>query len=183
MTARPTWDTVSATGHRPQHLTTDERLWVRGELARITVKLRDHHGMTTGVSGMALGTDLWWAGELVTAEVDLWAHVPFPQQPDPWKPTDRAEWRRLLSLAKPVTTYGDAYDVKLLHARNDGMLDVSAAVVAVLKGSKTSGGTASAVRKARRRRLPLVHLDPERRTITLSDPTSPAPAGADSPTA
>ncbi|MGA3524215.1 hypothetical protein [Melissospora conviva] len=166
MTA-PTWATVSATGHRPQHLTPAEQAWIRAELSRITTKLRDNHSMTTGVSGMALGTDMWWAAELVSARVDLWTHVPFPQQPDPWRSADRAEWERLLRVAKKQTVYGGMFDVKFLHQRNDGMLDASDAVVAVWKRSKTTGGTASAVRKATRRGLPVIHVDPEARVVTL----------------
>jgi uncharacterized phage-like protein YoqJ len=163
----PQWTTVSATGHRPQHLSTAEGQWVRTELAHVVQKLRDAHAMETGISGMAIGADMWWAEELLSAGVRLWAHVPFPQQPDRWPPAERARWRRLLDQAAQVTTYGDAYDVCLLHERNDGMLAYSQAVVAVWKRSKTTGGTASAFRKARRRGLPIVHLDPERRTVSL----------------
>lgn len=161
------WPAVSATGHRPQHLAPAAREWVRGEMGRIAAKLRDHHGMTVGISGMALGADMWWAACLVDAGVDLWAHVPFPQQADPWRPADRDEWNRLLRVAKKLTTYGGYYDVKTLHARNDGMLKASAAVVAVHDPAKTSGGTASAVRKATAAGLPIIHVDPAARTVTL----------------
>ncbi|MCW6003928.1 hypothetical protein K1W54_04930 [Micromonospora sp. CPCC 205371] len=168
MTGQSTWETVAASGHRPQHLLGfGETDWVRAELARVAVKLRDEHGMTTGVSGMAIGTDLWWAAAVVDAGVKLWAPIPFPHPPDPWRPEDRDEWRRLRRAADVVTLYGDAYDVRLLHARNDGMLAAADAVVAVWKPSKTSGGTASAVRKAQAMGLPIVHLNPERRTVTL----------------
>lgn len=176
MTGPLVWETVAATAHRPQHLTQDEIRWIRAELPRVTVKLRDQHGMAVGCSGFALGGDLWWANELVRAGVDLWAHIPFPQQPDPWRPEDQAEWRRLLGLAKQVTYYGQHYDVRLLHARNDGMLRPAEAVVAIYKRSKTSGGTASAFRKARGLRLPIVHMNPERRTVALLN--LPALAGA-----
>lgn len=163
------WDTVSATGHRPQHLTARERDWVRRELARVTRKLRDEHGMRVGISGMAVGADQWWAAELVNTGVSLHAHVPFPQQPDRWCQADRDEWRRLLDLAASVTYYGDHYDVKLLHARNAGMLAACDVVVAVYKPSKSSGGTASAVRSARQRRLPIVLLNPESMAVTLAN--------------
>jgi uncharacterized phage-like protein YoqJ len=117
------------------------------------------------VSGLALGSDLWWAQAALDAGLELWAAVPFPQQADRWPAADRATWRRLLDQAAKIRTFGQEPSTGLLHARNDGMLDVSAAVVAVWRPSVTTGGTASAVRKAQSRRMPVVHLDPDRRTV------------------
>lgn len=165
--AMTTWPTVMVTGHRPQHLSPDVRPWVRAELNRLAVKLRDEHGMAVGISGMAIGSDLWWADALVANGIPLWAHVPFPQQPDRWRADDVAEWNRLLRVAKKLTTYGGYYDVKFLHDRNDGMIRVSAACVAVLLPGKADGGTASAVRKATAHGMPIIHVNPEARTTTL----------------
>jgi hypothetical protein len=158
-----TWPTVMVTGHRPQYLSPDVHDWVRFELNRLAVKLRDEHGMTTGVSGMAIGADLWWADALVSNGVPLWAHVPFPQQPDRWSQADRAEWQRLLGLAAKTTTNGPDFDVKLLHARNDAMIRSSSAAIAVWLPAKHNGGTASAVRFAaaaggQRDRVPVLVL-------------------------
>lgn len=167
MTA-PVWSTVMVTGHRPQHLRPDSlHDWVRGELDRLAVKLRDDHGMTGGVSGMAIGSDLWWADSLVRAGVPLWAHVPFPQQAVKWTAEQRAEWERLLRLARKVKTYGGMYAVKFLHERNDGMLAAADLCVAVWQPSKRDGGTFSAVEKAYRRRLPLILVNPEARAVTM----------------
>jgi hypothetical protein len=161
------WPTVSATGHRPQHLDLGVHGWVRDELARLAGKLRTEHGLTLGISGMAIGTDLWWADALCRAGVPFEAHVPFPQQPKPWDGPDQAEWHRLVGLAARTVTYGADFDVKLLHARNDGMLRASSAVVAVHLPAKRTGGTASAVRKAAAMRLPIIHINPAARTTTL----------------
>lgn len=73
-----TWPIVMVTGHRPQHLSPGVRPWVRAELERLALKLRDEHGTATGISGMAVGADLWWADAVVKAGLRLWAHVPFP---------------------------------------------------------------------------------------------------------
>lgn len=162
-----TWPTVMVTGHRPQHLAPDVHGWVRSELARLAVKLRDDHGMAVGVSGMAIGADLWWADALVGNGIPLWAHVPFPQQPDRWRAEDRSEWERLLGLAVKTTTYGPDFDVKLLHARNDGMIRVSAAAIAVWLPDKHDGGTASAVRKLTAAGTPVIHVNPAVRVTTL----------------
>lgn len=85
------WPTVMVTGHRPKYLSPNSRAWVRAELARLAVQLRDFHGMTCGISGMALGSDQWWAEAVLAAGVGLEAHVPFPQQPDKWRDEDKAE--------------------------------------------------------------------------------------------
>lgn len=167
------WPAVMVTGHRPQSLAPSASRWVRKELARLAVKLRDEHTMTTGISGMALGSDMWWADAVLKAGVRLWAHIPFPQQPNPWTEEDKAEWHRLFGLSAWVNRYGDAYDVRLLHARNDGMLAAADAVVAVLDPAKTKSGTASVVAKATSLGLPIIRVNPVTRATTLKLP-SPA---------
>ncbi|WP_152748233.1 DUF1273 domain-containing protein [Micromonospora sp. RV43] len=144
---------------------------------RVAVKLREEHGTQIGVSGMALGVDTWWAQAVLAAGMELWAYVPFPQQPAKWQPADQEEWRRLRALASRVREFGPRYDVRLLHARNDGMLLDAKAVTAVWLPGKKDGGTYSAVRKAGRLRLPVIHLDPRRLRTSLPN-TEPA-AGAD----
>jgi len=164
------WPAASCTGHRPQHLTQAQRHWVRAELDRVTAKLAGAHGTTRGNSGMAIGADMWWADALLRRGLDLWAHVPFPQQPDRWSTGDQAEWARVKAAAARVVVYGDNYDVALLHERNDGLLDDCDVLVAVWRPSKRGGGTASAVGKAARRGLPIIHLNPDDCTTRLPGP-------------
>ena len=172
------WPTVSATGHRSQHLSPTVAEWIRPELDRVAAKLRDEYGTRVGISGMATGVDQWWARSVLRAGLELWAYVPFPQQPDVWDDEDRAEWADLLRQATRVRYFGDLADVAnsanrrrkavmLLHARNGGMLEDADAVVAVHRPSKADGGTANAVKKAKRLGLPIVHVDPDARTVRL----------------
>lgn len=173
--AHPEWRVVAATGHRPKDLTPREQAWVKTTLWPVVNRLRDRYGMTLGLSGMAPGTDTWWAQHLVKAGVPFSAHIPFPQQPDRWPPKARAEWERLRGLADSEQVYGDIDGlsggvrdrrvVQLLHERNDGMLRAADAVVAVWIPSKHQGGTYSVLRKARQLGLPIVHLNPRDRTI------------------
>jgi uncharacterized phage-like protein YoqJ len=165
------------TGHRPQHLHPDTWDWIEGELDRIAYKLRDEHGTLAAISGMALGTDQWWAQSALRADLYLWAHVPFPQQPDPWGDDLQAAYRRLLDEAHEIKTYGDLDTVpqamrrreavRLLHARNRGMIQATDAVVAVYRPSKADGGTAAAWKQAIRDGLQIIHINPDRRTVTL----------------
>ncbi len=153
------WPTVMVTGHRPQHLHPTVRPWVRSELDRLVLKLRDDHGMTTALSGLALGPDQWWADSAIRAGVALHAHVPFPQQADKWRAEDRAEWSRLLGLAARTETYGATYDVRHLFARNEGMVDNSVQSVGVwIEGRR--GGTCKALRYAVRRGHRPIWVDP-----------------------
>lgn len=157
---------VMVTGHRPQFLAPDAQEWAKLELERIAIKLRDQYGMQVGISGMALGADTWWGYATVFAWCDLWAFIPFPQQPDRWGTADVAAWRELRSRAAHEVVIAGEYSVGALHARNDAMLSNSDLVVAVWDPSKVSGGTASAVAKAQSAGMPMIHLDPVARTVT-----------------
>lgn len=168
------WPVVCAAGHRPQHLAPNAREWACHKLHAAARWLRDEHGTQAGISGMALGADLWWARAVLAAGLELWAYVPFPAQADRWPADQRAEWQWLLDQATRVRMCsetdpaGRTEAARMLHARNDAMLAASTAVVAVWDPAKTGGGTALAVRKAGR--LPGVHLDPAARTVRTVRP-------------
>ncbi|HEY6115300.1 MAG TPA: DUF1273 domain-containing protein [Candidatus Dormibacteraeota bacterium] len=144
------------------------------------MKLRDEHSTQVGVSGMALGADTWWAEAVNEAGLKLWAHIPFPQQADRWRQDDVHAWNNYLRRAWKLTTYGGYYDVRFLHARNAGMVDVADAAIAVWCPSKTTGGTAGAVRLLATKGIPVVHVNPEAWTTTLrrSDASMPGTAPA-----
>lgn len=170
------WVRVAVTGHRPQHLSPAQQRFARAELDRLAAKLRDQHDTAVAISGMALGADTWWANSAVAAGLRLWAYVPFTAQPAKWTGAEQAEWRRLLNLADRRLVLAEDYDVRLLHARNDFMLRDADLVVAVWDPRKTTGGTASAVKKARAAGKPLVVIDLEQMRTRI-EPGRP-PAGA-----
>ncbi|MFI6228604.1 hypothetical protein ACIBCR_14985 [Micromonospora echinospora] len=164
-------------------MTSPDADWIREQLDRIAVKLRNHYGTTSGITGMALGVDMWWASTLQLAEIPYTAHIPFPEQPDPWRtrnPEAVAEWKRLRALAADERMYGtldgltgDARKrraVQLLHKRNDGMLAATDAVVAVWQRGKREGGTYSALVKAHQAGKPVVLVDIRSRFVTVPSP-------------
>src|SRR5947199_8896999 len=78
------WPVVCGTGHReldPRAYGDDVWSWVRSELHRVAVKLRDRHRTTGVISGMARGFDLELF-EVAYAIPGLAVHAcsPFPQQ-------------------------------------------------------------------------------------------------------
>lgn len=158
------WEIVALTGHRPKHLNLEQRAWVQDNLVRCAAWLRDNRGTRIAISGFALGSDLWWADAATRAGLELWAYIPFPQQPTgrDWSTVDRAEWQRLRAAANPdrERIFADRYSIRALHARNDGMLADAQALVAVWHSGTYRGGTYSAVVKAARRGMPGIHIDP-----------------------
>ncbi len=169
------WRTVGGTGHRTQHLTLEQRYWAESEAVRVARKVRDEHGCTTIVSGLAIGWDTWWALAALDVGLKLWAHVPYMSQPSRWSDAEREVWVHLWERADETTVYGPdpttkAAAVRLLHARNDGMLSVSDAMACLWLPSQRRGGTYSAVRKVAARGMPAIHLDPARRVVRLGLP-------------
>lgn len=169
------WATIGGTGHRPQHLNPAGRHWAQHESARIAVKLRDHHGCTTAISGLALGWDMWWAHAALDAGLVLWAHIPYLSQPDRWNPAEHKMWGELRRQAGKETVYGPnprsrGEAVRLLHARNGGMISASDAMACLWDRTKRSGGTWNAIQKIYAAGLPAIHLDPGRRTVRLGLP-------------
>jgi len=164
------WTRVAVTGHRPQFLSLDQQTWARAELDRLAVKVRDQHGTKVAISGAALGADTWWARSAVRAGLDLWAYVPFLAQPSQWPDEDRRVWGQLISAATRTLVLAAAYNVALLHSRNDFMLRDADMVIAVWDPTKTTGGTASAVVKARAAGKTLVIVDVTTKTTRIERP-------------
>lgn len=172
------WPVVTGTAVREL----DDWTWPAAELRRTARRLARHHDTRVGVSGMARGGDLAWAEAVLEAGLALWAFVPFPQQTDGWDPQERHRRRILLAQAAKVDFVGDlahvpahqrrAVAVRLLHQRNDAMLDECAAVVALLPSNVRSGGTFSCVDKVRRRGLPYVWLNPLDRSVKVARPAA-----------
>lgn len=158
------------TGHRPEKLAVAERAWAQAAIARAVARLRGTYATSTAISGMARGADTWYGHAALAAGMDLHAFVPFETQAAKWTVDDQAVWSELCSRAKAVNVVapGPAAAWKF-HARNDAMLDATAAsgglVVAILRPG-ASGGTAATYDKARTRGLPVLRLDPTTRTMT-----------------
>lgn len=154
------YPTVALTGHRPKYFTPSQASWVRDSLAHVAARLREHYATTTAISGMALGTDTWWAQSVLEAGLELHTYIPFPQQADNWDRAQVVVWNDLRRQAAKDVVLGDHYSVGLLHARNAAMIAAADAVVAVWRPDVTAGGTFDAVVKAKRSGRRILHVDP-----------------------
>lgn len=164
------WTRVAVTGHRPKLLTDAQADFARGELDRLAVKLKESHHTQVAISGLALGADTWWASSALAAGLDLWSYVPFWHQPDAWSPQHAQRWQELLGESTRQLVLGDEYDVRLLHARNDFMIRDANLLIAVYNPQITTGGTASAVAKARAAGKAIVLVDVEARRTRIENP-------------
>lgn len=161
---------VMVTGHRPQKLPTESHQWVERELERLAIKLRDQNGTEVGVSGMALGADIWWAKGVKFAWLDLWAFIPFPTQAERWPAADQALWQEMCGRAAHRIVIAPGYSVEAFMQRNTAMVENSDLVIAVFDVSQGASGTADTVRKAYTKGLPIIHVNPITQTTAFLAP-------------
>lgn len=161
---------VMVTGHRPQGIPAQSQEWVKLELERLAIKLRDQSRTEVGVSGMALGSDIWWAQAVKFAWLDLWAFIPFPQQAERWTASDQALWQEMCGRAAYRLVTAEHYSVQALFQRNEDMLENSDLVIAVFDPSVQKGGTLATVQSAVRRMLPILHVNPITQSTMLLAP-------------
>ncbi|WP_248581590.1 hypothetical protein [Nocardioides sp. InS609-2] len=158
---------VAITGHRPKAMTPAQLGWAHVAIARATWRLRSTYGAQCAISGMALGADTIFAVSALACGMDLHAYIPFEAQPDVWPEADRQLWHHLRArAAREVLVGGIEYEVRMLHARNDAMIQDADLVVALLRSDATKGGTFSAVKKTAQAGKPMLMLDPVAQTTS-----------------
>lgn len=173
-----TWRVVAGTGHRDVKEHTD---WAATAIDRVVGRLRDHHGTTTIVTGMARFFDLHFAAAALRHGLGVWAVIPLEAQPDRWPKEDRAEWRRIRDAATKVWVVGEipadtpprrrsAAVNALMWKRNAAMVAAGDALVALWDSTRLSGGSYGALILAAKRGMPGVHIDPAARGIALQLP-------------
>jgi hypothetical protein len=130
---------------------------------------------------MGPGGALDWAEAILDAGLNLWAAIPFEQQPARWPAAQRRRWAQIRAAAHRERIVGEVSPAvpanrrsaavnTLMHKRNRAMLDAAGALLTVWEPGRLDGGTATTLAEAVRRGMPGVHLDPVNQTVTFRLP-------------
>ncbi len=164
-------NTCCFSGHRPQKLPFgwNERhkdcVKLKKRLAAEIEKMRKK-GVTTFITGMAQGVDLWCA-EIVLEQkrlspkdaIRLIAFIPYEGQADHWTNDIRERYFNVLAQADETKILYKRYNRNCMFKRNRAMVDASSHLIAVFGGER--GGTKHIVNCARQKGLDIVFIHPD----------------------
>lgn len=141
--------TCCFTGHRPDKLPwgTDEQdvrcMRLKQQIAD-ALEQAYSAGMRHFISGMARGTDLYFAQAVLElrqrhSDVTLEAARPCQTQADSWPAPERAQYDQILEQCDYETLVQHQYDRGCMQRRNRYMVDRSALVLSVYNGVPKGG--------------------------------------------
>jgi uncharacterized phage-like protein YoqJ len=173
-------NTCCFTGHRPIkfHYGYDEEHpdCVRlKEVLTVEIEKMRKKGVTTFLSGMAMGVDIWCAEIILNLkqtypneEIHLIAVIPHEGQANRWSIEYRERYFNILERADETTTLQTQYTKGCMQARNHYMVNASDHIIAVLNGE--SGGTKYTVDYAVEQGLDTVVINPDTLKVDHTPP-------------
>jgi uncharacterized phage-like protein YoqJ len=150
--------TCCFTGHRPNKLKgydpkdNKELLW---EIFKVVEDHIDNKGVTTFISGAALGVDTWAAKMILrvkrySPEIKLILAIPCKNHSSKWNSESQKEWQSIVDQADEVVYVSEEeYKPYLMQKRNEWMCNMSDYIIAVHDGS--NGGTGNCVKYAQKK--------------------------------
>ena len=159
------------TGHRPEKLPfggdeSDPRFEqfkqkLLCEILRIT-----REGVTTFISGMARGVDIWAAETVLSLKailpsrnIKLWVAIPYDRQSLNWTVQEQARYQKILEKADKVEYVSHDYFNGCLQKRNRYMIDAASHLIAVYDGVQ-KGGTKYTIDYARKKGIEIIEIQP-----------------------
>ena len=157
------------TGHRPSSFSFgyDEEHPDCGKIKTLMttqVLALIENGVTTFLTGMALGVDIWGA-EIVLAckkhypNIRLIAVIPCETQANRWSVEQRERYFNILADCDETIYISRHYTSSCMFQRNRWMVDHASFVIAVYNGN-AKGGTAYTVDYARKTNRAVIQIDP-----------------------
>lgn len=166
-------ETLCFTGHRPQKLkgfNVEDNLELLKVLKQQIISFIDEYGVTTFISGMALGIDMWAARIVLSLKkqyphIKLVAAVPCSKQYARWQNSSIREWHGIVERADKVVYVSDEpYTRWCMQKRNEWMVDHSQYVISVWDG--TNGGTKNCIDYSCKKSVQVWNINPN--TLKLS---------------
>jgi len=163
--------TLCFTGHRPKKLggydyRSEQNLKMLLKLRALICRYIEKKGVTTFVSGMALGIDIWSAQIILSLKEKKYPHIklvcaiPCKEQYKKWSESDRDIWKNIVNRADFVHYVSeDPYTAWCMNKRNEWMVDNSNFVLSVWDGS--GGGTQNCAKYALKRQRNILNLHPK----------------------
>lgn len=163
--------TCCFTGHRPQKFTfgldeeSEDCILLKLKLLAQIQEMRKK-GVTTFLTGMAMGVDIW-AAELILElkaglpqeDIRLIAVIPHEGQANKWSVDYRNRYFNILSHVEDTVLISSDYTKSCIFERNRYMVDHSAHMIAVYKGQP--GRTQRVVDYAIRKGLGIAIINPD----------------------
>jgi hypothetical protein len=158
---------IGITGHQRLR---DDRLWswvaraIRHQISRVEPPL-------VGVTSLAIGADQLFARLILEVGGTIYAVLPFPDVERSFSPEEVPSYRDLVQNATTEILRTPGTDEDAYLAAGHRVVELSEALLAVWDGkpAKGRGGTADVVAYAVSRGVPMVHINPSLRTITIVD--------------
>jgi uncharacterized phage-like protein YoqJ len=157
---------VAVSGHRPDKLPNKETgyklpnptyNYICRELDRVLTELKPEKA----ISGMALGTDQYFAFVCIKLGLPFIAAVPFLNQECKWPKKSQETYRKLLDKAAEVVIVSEGgYSPEKMQTRNIWMTDRCNKLIAIWDGSK--GGTGNCVAYAQSINREIIYIDPRK---------------------
>ncbi len=147
------------TGHRPDKVQMYEK--EIKERLKTEIKNTIEEGITTFITGMARGVDMW-AAQIVIDEkknnpdIKLICASPYEGFERSWCLADRMNYHEIMNSADYSIFISEKYTRFCFQIRNMWMVDRSCKVVAVYNGSK--GGTKNTVDYAEKKKVSVVNI-------------------------
>lgn len=134
---------IAGTGHRPSYCPCkykDVHPWLNKLKEDVGQAFVDN-GVTTVISGMAIGWDTWIAQVALDMGIPVHAYVPFKGQGSKWPTSSRREYERIIEASAEVLYISESYSNEAFLKRDRAMVDAADEVYALLNPLTTSGGT------------------------------------------
>lgn len=144
---------ISCTGHRPDKLPNKETGYklpnptynfICQQIEKILLELKPEKG----ISGMALGSDQYFANICLKLNIPLIAAIPFKGQELAWTVSSQKIYYQLLKKAsQQIIVCEGSYSSEKMQIRNEYLVDHCDILMAVFNGEK-SGGTYKCIKYA-----------------------------------